>query len=274
MFSDILDKLASEAENSNPQKPEDYRGEDGLLYCGQCGTAKQKQITIGDNQRVVFCACKCIEVERRKQQEREKAQRIERRRNNAFVGFKHRAETFETDKEKGSKISKLSRNYAKKFDPDGSKWLIFYGDCGTGKSYYAAAICNAVIDRGYTAKVTSVSAIIRELWNTRDKCEYYEWLDSFDLLVLDDFDAERSTEYANEIRYEVIEMRSNSCKPLIVTTNRTAQELGNAQDIADKRTYSRLFEHGLFIAFKGKDKRKESLRLTMQAELDKLLCDD
>ena len=274
MIENVMNNAADKSKQINPQKPNDFIGEDGLLYCGKCKTAKQLKITVGGKQRIVHCMCDCIKAQIRKQQELEEARRIEKHRNDAFSGLKHRTETFETDKEQDSKSSKLFRNYAKLFDPYKSKWLILYGDCGTGKSFYAAAICNAVIDQGFTARFTSVSAIIKELWNARDKLEYYERLNRYDLLVLDDFDAERSTEYANEIRYDVIEMRNNSCKPLIVTTNRTAQELGNAQDIADKRTYSRLFEHGLFIAFKGKDKRKENLRLTMQAELDKLLNDD
>lgn len=251
-----------------------YIGEDGLYYCRTCKKPKQTRVTFNGKTTICGCMCDCDKKLRDESLAYQKECRINRYRRETFSGTKHTTETFETDKEPDSQNSKIFRNYAKRFDPQKSKWLILYGDCGKGKSFYAAAICNAIIDREFTAKFTSVSAIIKELWNARDKLEYFERLDKYDLIVLDDFDAERSTEYANEIRYDVIEMRNNSCKPLIVTTNKTAQEMGKAQDIADKRIYSRLFEHGLFIAFEGKDKRKENLRLTMQAELDKLLNDD
>ena len=272
MFGEVLDKAAEQTSKNNPQRTEDYVGENGLLYCGICKTPKQTRVSIFGEQKTVFCSCDCVKAAKQKQEEARKRQLIEECRFKAFPGLKHRTETFEADTDSTAEISKICRNYAKRFDPNDSKWLIFYGDVGTGKSFYAAAVCNSLIDQGYSVKFTSISTIIKELWNARDKLEYYDRLDRFDLIVLDDFDSERSTDYAKEIRFDVIEMRSNSGKPLIITSNMTAQDF-KTEVIDDKRIYSRMSEYGLFIRFNGADKRKESLKQTMKQELDKLLND-
>ena len=64
----------------------------------------------------------------------------------------------------------------------------------------------------------------------------------------------------DEIVQSIIDSRYRSGKPLIVTTNLTAQELKNPLDIRKQRVYSRLFEMCIPIEVKGKDRRKEKLK--------------
>ena len=37
----------------------DHIGEDGLVYCGKCGSRKQLRVKFGDKTHVVRCVCKC-----------------------------------------------------------------------------------------------------------------------------------------------------------------------------------------------------------------------
>ena len=63
-----------------------------------------------------------------------------------------------------------------------------------------------------------------------------------DLLVLDDLGAERSTEYAIEQLYAIVDQRYRSGKPLIVTTNMTLEQLKNGPELGRRRIYERVLE--------------------------------
>ena len=90
------------------------------------------------------------------------------------------------------------------------------------------------------------------------KQEYIDELNRFSLLVIDDLASERDTEYMNEMVIDIIDARYRSGKPLIVTTNLTAQELNNPKDIRKKRVYSRLLEMCVPLEVKGTDRRKNN----------------
>lgn len=76
---------------------------------------------------------------------------------------------------------------------------------------------------------------------------------SCDLLILDDLGKEKQTEWTNQILYEVINSRYEHRKPIVVTTNYSAQELSNRIDSA---VVSRLFEMCAFVNVTGVDHRK------------------
>ena len=91
---------------------------------------------------------------------------------------------------------------------------------GTGKSYLAACIANALMEQEISVRMTNFSAILNDLTASFEgRNEYIERLCRFPLLILDDFGMERGTEYGLEQVYNVIDSRYRSRKPLIVTTN-------------------------------------------------------
>ena len=62
-FDGILNRLAV-----THREPEDYTGEDGLLYCGKCHTPKQFRMTAPPMEgRILPCPCQC-EKERQEQE--------------------------------------------------------------------------------------------------------------------------------------------------------------------------------------------------------------
>lgn len=239
----------------------DYIGTDGLWHCGHCGNPKQKYIHCLDRDWLVGFICECQGKDRQKQQERER--KIKERLESCFGNdTTHQAE----DDEPMSKRVEFAKKYAEKFTRQ-SKWLVIYGDVGTGKSYRAAQICRDVISRDFTAKYTSLSEIERSLWNN-DKAEIYKSLDHYDLIVLDDFGSERQTQYTAEIRYNIVDMRYKNGKPIIITTNVAKFD---SDDISDKRVYSRIKEKSIFLKYEGKDRRANALT---KADIDRLLTED
>lgn len=75
-----------------------------------------------------------------------------------------------------------------------------------------------------------------------DRNGYIDSLNQYSLLIIDDLGMERSTEFALEQVFNVIDTRYRSKKPLIVTTNLTLDELKNPYDLARRRIYDRVLE--------------------------------
>ena len=72
-FTDVLETIAQNARRGH-ERAGDYRGEDGLLYCGRCRTRKEHRLELDtDPPKVVTVPvmCKCEE-------ERQEAQRMTR----------------------------------------------------------------------------------------------------------------------------------------------------------------------------------------------------
>ena len=275
IINNIINNLTENAEKNNPRNPEDYIGENGLLYCGKCNTPKQCKFKALGEEKIVFCLCDCKKREQEKEKQAEKEAKMVFRRQQireaAFPDRDTRQFTFDVDDRNNAQASDLSRGYAASFDPKASKGLLFYGDCGTGKSFYAACIVNAVIDRNYTAKFTSISEIEAELWAANDKKAVYDYFNGFDLLVLDDFSAERDTRYMQEIVFNVIDRHSKSNKPIIVTTNLTPNEISNSTNIAQKRSLSRILGNCTSYLIKGADRRIDMHKRSNAQELEKIL---
>lgn len=140
------------------------------------------------------------------------------------------------------------------------KGLLFFGTVGTGKTFHAACIANALIDKGYPCLVTNFARLVNTLQGMYEgKQQYIDSLNKFDLLVLDDLAAERDTDYMNEIVQNIVDSRYRAGLPTIVTTNLTADELKNPADIRKARTYSRLLEMTFPVEVKGADRRKAKL---------------
>lgn len=269
-----IETISERAREANPTREGDYIAEDGLLHCGVCGVAKECMVTFYGKSEKQRCICDCDRAQQVEEAARRKAERIEQIREQAFPDPVSRSITFDTDDTPESEIARIARNYAKRFDPLSSGWLLLYGGCGTGKSFLAACICNAVIDRGFTAKFTSVSEIERELWRSEDKGTVLEHYNHYDLLVLDDLFSERDTTYMNEITFDVIDLRYRSRKPLLITSNISSDEFAHPKDQSKNRVYSRISELALPVLVNGKDKRREKLRASAAEEIRKLLSDE
>ena len=138
--------------------------------------------------------------------------------------------------------------------------LLMFGDVGTGKSFAAGCIANALLDRDVPVLMTNFPTILSRLSGMfgEDKTAFLDSLGDYDLLIIDDLGVERNTEYATEQMFSIVDSRYRSGKPLIVTTNLKLDELKHPPDLAHARIYDRILERCAPILFTGKNFREDN----------------
>lgn len=258
----IIEGLAKAAAQNHKPKEGDYI-KDGLLYCGKCHTPKQCEVEIGGRVIKPYCMCRCeVEREERLKEEdraRERMQRVDRMRRTGFPDSEMREWTFAHDDGKDAKTMAAMKRYVEKFPQmlENGTGLMLYGNVGSGKSFAAACIANALIESGTPCLMTNFQRIVNKLQNGfSGKQEYIDSLQKFDLLIIDDFATERRTEYMTEQVTAVIDARYRSKLPLIVTTNINPHDLMSADGIGEQRIYSRIMDMCVPVAFNGQDRRR------------------
>ena len=149
--------------------------------------------------------------------------------------------------------------------------LLLWGKPGSGKTFAAGCIANALLEQEdfftTTVKMTTFGTILSRLpvLSGQDKEWYLRSFQTCDLLILDDFGMERQTEYAREQVFNIIDSRYLVRLPLIVTTNLSLTELKHPRDIQEQRIFDRVLEMCVPVCFDGgslrQEKAKENLRL-------------
>lgn len=276
MFDTAIYAIEKQAEKSIGINEGDYIV-DGLLYCYKCNTPKQCRIELFGEVRTPYCLCRCekerLEAEEEQRKRAEAAERIKRLKKMGFPDAEMEGWTFDKDDHGNERISSIARRYVDNFPEMRSKGkgLLLYGSVGTGKTFIAACIANALINQGYPCLVTNFARLVNTITGMYDgKQEYIDGLDRFELLVIDDLAAERDTEYMNEAVQNIIDSRYRSGKPLIITTNLTADELKHPKDMRKQRIYSRLMEMCIPLEVVGVDRRREKGR-SDYSDISKLL---
>jgi DNA replication protein DnaC len=214
-----------------------------------------------------MCLCKCAAEQRDREEAERQRQKFEEKirelRKAGFPDEEMQNWTFAHDDHANERVSAIARNYVEHFPEmkQEGKGLVFFGNVGTGKTFVAACIANALIDKGRPCMVTNFARLINTITGMYEgKQQYIDSLNNFHLLVIDDFAVERNTEYVNEIVYNIIDSRYRAGLPLIITTNLTANELKNPADMAKKRIYSRLYDMCLMVEVQGEDRRRAHLK--------------
>lgn len=255
------------------EEEKDFIGTDGLLYCGICKEPKEaflpKAICFGNFDRhPSMCACMRAEVAKEESRARQMDYRntIERLRTRCFQNKNMLNWRFENDNGMNEKM-KLAKNYVEKWETVKEKnhGLLLWGSVGTGKSYMAGCIANALLDKAVSVHMTNFAKILNDLQAKYDRRnEYINYFCGFQLLIIDDLGVERGTEYGLEQLYNVIDSRYRTGKPFIVTTNLTLNEIKNTTDLSYKRIYDRVLEMCTPIRIDGASirdlERKDKMR--------------
>ncbi|MCR4963416.1 MAG: ATP-binding protein [Firmicutes bacterium] len=123
--------------------------------------------------------------------------------------------------------------------------LFFQGEVGRGKTFLAAAVVNALIDRGCGALFTVVPDLLDSLRYSYDpESETSEEtlmnrVRQAPVLVLDDLGSHNYSEWTKNRMYALLNYRLNHNLPLIVTSNLDLEQL---KDILGLRVISRIVE--------------------------------
>ena len=242
-----------------------YYEKGGHIYCKACNERIDgKVIPMLDKPMIIRTACKCDRDRAEQEKQREKLLKQDRLRQNCFISKNQIAYTFENaDEDTDKDIIKKAQNYVKHFEEmrKDNVGLLLYGNVGSGKTYIACSIANAIItEYSYTVKMRNFAQILNDLQKggfNLDRNEYIEQITSPTLLILDDFGIERNTEYALEQIYNVINARYLKARPTIITTNLNFKDIEKErEDIMLGRIYSRIIEMCLPLRVTGLDRRK------------------
>lgn len=237
--------------------------DEGLIYCGTCHELKQYRIYSSILRRVIepFVLCKC--GQKIDKQERDRI--IEENRQRRIAQNLSQADslmlknTFDKDKLPDSSVSKLCRDYCRRWNyyyQQKNIGLYIYGGVGVGKTFYASCVANEIAKvYGNTVKALSVTKAINDLFSNEDKSGYIDQLAAVDLLVLDDFGAERKTDYAVEQLFSIIDERYKAQKPIIITSNLDYGDLKSKTNIQYQRIYDRVIDMCIPVKVDGQSMR-------------------
>ena len=261
----IAEALLERFREKGPPVPgeNEYIGENGLLFCSVCHTPKQCRVSVMGRTAVMRCICDCdkkrLEQEKKRQDEEELQRRIRRLKANG-IQEKHLLD-WRFDVAEDTADIRKARKYVENWQRVKAEnlGLLLWGYVGTGKSFMAACIANALLEQGVPVLMTNFSKILNQMgaMYSEERYQYIASFSNFPLLIIDDLGIERNTEYALEQVYAVIDERYKSGLPLIITTNLTMDELNDPADVAHGRIYSRVLEMCTPIQVLGSDRRKD-----------------
>lgn len=237
----------------------DYQ-KDGILFCGSCGTPRQMWIMLDGVKKLVPVLCKCREEERNRQDEEwrrvQLSQRIEGLCRTGITDRRYTQMTFE----RSDVPLKFARNYVDNWPrmERENVGLMIIGDTGTGKTYAAACIANALLQKAVSVYMANIMSVCDRLTNLYDegRLSYIASLQKYRLLVLDDFGAERGSDFVQEQIYNVVETRYRSGRPLIITSNLTLEQIRECDTLKYARTYDRLKEMCHPVTMEGDSRRR------------------
>ena len=268
MIGVVVDEVLKELEkatNEGMKAADDYIDDDtGLLMCGQCHTKKQKKISFLGEERIVGCLCRCaaekLEKEREEYRVKEELLNIQKMKSAGLQDRTFYNYTFDC-----CDASQENAVYAKRYVEHFSEMvqtgqgLLFWGNVGTGKTFLAGCIANALLEQKIPVLMTSFPKILNALGGlySSERNEYLASLNRYTLLVIDDMGIERGSQYTIETIYTVIDERYKSGKPFIITTNIQLDALKNPQDVEHARIYDRIMERCMPVYFGGRNYRSE-----------------
>ena len=192
----IVDALLKSADTPSQASGDYINPADGLKYCGKCHTPKEAFFpeNLRRNGRDKHPAlCKCAAKARAVKESEEK--REQHRKNvtmlqaEAFRDIPAALWRFDAAPAMTAQLAK-AKQYAENWDSfkRDEIGLLLFGDVGTGKTYAAGCIANALIDRLESVLFVGMSDVVNRMQGNfgTDRDHYMKSLMRPDFLILDD----------------------------------------------------------------------------------------
>ena len=130
-------------------------------------------------------------------------------------------------------------NEIKHVIPSRENSLLFCGRVGTGKTHLSMAVANKLMDKGIATIIMPYSQdIIRLKQNRMDKEYYLKLISKYKrakVLLIDDLFKGSVSDSDKSIIFEIIDYRYFNQKPIIITTEKTCDELLNIDEAIGSR---------------------------------------
>lgn len=152
--------------------------------------------------------------------------------------------------------------------------LLFTGGVGSGKTFLAAAIVNAIVVKDGAALFVVVPDFldrIRATYTDRDDVserDLVEQAKNIPLLVLDDLGAHQYTEWSCQKIYSILNYRLNHMLPVIVTTNLDLEDIKN---VLGMRTFSRLCQMCKTIHLEAYEDIRITIRMRQKQTVERTI---
>ncbi len=197
--------------------------------CPQCGIIQPLRLPSG---RYIRRSCACERAVRRQILLREQRQVWTRQQvfdtygwlGERFSDMPLAIKTFETFQ---ANLQQEAYDKAREFALTIEGSLILHGSYGTGKTHLLAAICNELRTAERASRFTTAPKLFKAM---QSALEHHE--DTYSivrkaimtpLLVLDDVDKAKPSEFREEIYYEIIDERTKHGRPIALSTNKLTE---------------------------------------------------
>ncbi|PWI34859.1 hypothetical protein DI392_00835 [Vibrio albus] len=123
------------------------------------------------------------------------------------------------------KAANFAKWYIDNFYLNNGTGFIFGGKPGTGKNHLAAAICNALMEDGYSCLIITVNELMQKLracyrsGSDATEDQFIKTMIDFDLLVLDEVGLQRNSDAERLALNQIIDQRLCRFKPTGMLTN-------------------------------------------------------
>ena len=258
----IMDNCAKKIENGRVAEP--YTDENGIKRCPVCNEPVEFMLPdiCGKFGGVRPQKCRCqIEKE---ETERARLAAVERERKAAELrkrAFAHPREWESTfDKADNSEGIEIAHWYVDDWDKlkANGAGLLIIGNVGTGKTFTALCIANALVDKLVEVRYITTSYFVSKITSnsTTDKNACIEEYANSDLLIIDDLGAEFESAYTMQYISQLINECYANNTPFIITTNMSLEQFNAPKTEQHKRIYDRILGRTIRVAITGESRRK------------------
>ena len=249
-------------------QPDEYFNEtDHLIYCSKCNTPRQCRHELQGKVLIPSIRCKCqqeiFEQEEAQRKLHEKQMEIEHLKTSGLQDKAVYDYTFARDNGINPEI-KLAHNYVSNWEEmkANASGLLIWGDVGTGKSFFAGCIANALLEKGVPVLMTNFSRILNTLtgMHFEDRNQFINSLDRYSLLIIDDLGTELANSFTVSQLFICLNERILRQRATIISTNLALEDI---KSIYSERTFSRISSHYTILRLTGDDIRIQKKLLNL-----------